>query len=308
MQLFRVSGILELEKIQKAKVLFLGLGSLGSLAIANLAFPFSQIVLVDPDDLEDANVERHLLGMDWIGKPKVNGVKDWLLQRGLRPENILIHQGRAEEVLEQHADADLVIVSIDKRRSRKNINAFCHSNNIQALYGGVYPNGTAGQVVVVPKPQDACFVCAEFRMGIKNDTQDHPLAHDYGIDPTTLSDEDGELRAVPALRASISSIADNLAHFALQLLGGKDVESQVHVQSFGHWESILTLDPGHTLDLVGYFTEYLPNLGLVPHFTLEPMEGGEAFTLNIRHTGLSLQLKQWKSCPLHSRAVSMDDI
>jgi tRNA A37 threonylcarbamoyladenosine dehydratase len=52
MDLYRTTGLLDLKTMTSKKLLFLGVGSLGSLTVANLAYPWKEIVLVDADNLE----------------------------------------------------------------------------------------------------------------------------------------------------------------------------------------------------------------------------------------------------------------
>ncbi len=303
MELHRVTGILDLNRVKEQKVLFLGLGSLGSLAIANLAFPFKKILLADPDLLEPENIERHLLGLSDVGKPKVEGVKNWLLNRGIPESSIEAYHGYAQDVLDDHKDADIAFVSIDKRRVRDDINAWCHENNIPALYGGVYPMGTGGQVMAVLSPRDACYQCAEYVMG---GVYEEPPAHvDYGIDVTQIVDHD--LHGVPALRSSVSGIADDMGNMGLAFLKGEQIEPQIQLHAFHEWESALVLTNPKLVTGVNQFIELLRSLRLVPNMQMcMPQDG--VYDLQIRQGVLSLILQRWKVCPVHTSHVDMSDI
>jgi hypothetical protein len=59
-----------------------GLGSIGSNLVPNLLpLGVDTLNLIDPDFLSIANVNRHLLGPDYVGKAKVDGVKEFLLKK-----------------------------------------------------------------------------------------------------------------------------------------------------------------------------------------------------------------------------------
>src|SRR3982751_2326708 len=101
-QLFRVNGILDRQTVESKKILGLGLGSLGSMTIGNLAYPWRQLVLADLEVLEEHNVERHLLVRSELGQSKVEGVKRWLVDRGVSAASIDTHTGDARQLLDQH--------------------------------------------------------------------------------------------------------------------------------------------------------------------------------------------------------------
>ena len=63
------------------KITFAGLGSIGSSLIPHItSLGIDSLNLIDPDILTLANINRHLLGPDDIGKPKVEGIRNYLLK------------------------------------------------------------------------------------------------------------------------------------------------------------------------------------------------------------------------------------
>jgi hypothetical protein len=61
---------------------FVGVGSVGSQLIGLLAsLHWREIHLVDPDVLTLENLARHLLGMEWVGRHKIEGMRDYLLSK-----------------------------------------------------------------------------------------------------------------------------------------------------------------------------------------------------------------------------------
>jgi hypothetical protein len=62
-------------------ITFAGLGSIGSNLLPNLmSLGIDNLHLIDPEVLSLVNINRHLLGPDDIGKPKVVGVQNYLLR------------------------------------------------------------------------------------------------------------------------------------------------------------------------------------------------------------------------------------
>lgn len=74
------------------EITFAGLGSIGSSLLPNLIpLGIDTLHLIDPDILTLANINRHLLGPDDIGRPKVEGIRDYL-HKGDPLFDITIHR------------------------------------------------------------------------------------------------------------------------------------------------------------------------------------------------------------------------
>lgn len=306
MNLFRASGVLQLDVIQARKLVILGLGSLGSLTAGNLPYPWREIALIDPETLEVDNIERHLLGQGELGQPKAEGVRRWLIDRGMDPHTIVSHVGNAQDFLDLHTDADLLIVSVDNRRARDDINAWAVEHNIPAIYGGIYPKGTGGDVMVVPNPRAVCNLCAEYRMG-SMDYKGKPT-EDYGVNLAELVDTRGDVHAVPALRWAISSIAADMADIALDILTkGGEVKPHVLVHAH-HWEPVLVLRPGSAvLNTLASFIASLPAMGLLGTMKLGKLSDG-TYHLLVQRGIVSLRLERWNRCSLHAGSILSEDI
>ena len=67
--------------LEAAHVVFIGVGSLGGTVASQLARSgLKHLTLIDPDTFESANMGRHVLGMDDLGKFKVNALKNRLMR------------------------------------------------------------------------------------------------------------------------------------------------------------------------------------------------------------------------------------
>lgn len=65
------------ESLEKTKVVMVGVGSLGSTVALQLARSgVGEIVLIDPDILESANLGRHVLGSDDLAQPKATALAE----------------------------------------------------------------------------------------------------------------------------------------------------------------------------------------------------------------------------------------
>lgn len=304
MKLHRIKGLLNQNALDKETIFFAAAGSLNSLTLGMLAYPFGRIVIVDPDNLKEENVERHELPMSYVGQPKAVGMADALVKRGVPPDRIIPIVGYAEEALLSYTDASLVVMGIDKRRPKDLVNAICAKYDIPMIVGGVYPKGVGGQVMVLPRPRDVCYVCAESLMG---GAYEEVLPHDYGVDPTQV-DPDGQAnQAIPALRAPIAAIASTMAQVALEILTSKGGEIKPYIikQTFD-WMSVLEMSPGPLFEVVNRFIRSLPALGMRPHWALGKLPNG--WDVRVQRGIVQYALEQWSDCPLHAKPVSLDTI
>lgn len=101
--------------LEKARVVMIGVGSLGSPVALQLAKSgVGELILIDPDVLESANLGRHVLGTDDLAQPKAEALAE-KLRRDLPIVKVTPIQARSETVMQAKpsliTDADLVIVT-----------------------------------------------------------------------------------------------------------------------------------------------------------------------------------------------------
>lgn len=103
------------EKLEKARVVMVGVGSLGSTVALQLARSgVGEIVLIDPDILESANLGRHVLGADDLARSKAGALAE-KITHDLPTVMVFPYMDFAELMLLQKPavfeHADLVIVT-----------------------------------------------------------------------------------------------------------------------------------------------------------------------------------------------------
>ena len=300
--LHRVGNLLDLETVSNTTIAFCGLGSVGSLTASMLSYPWKKIILIDPEKLEDNNVERHLLGYSSVGEYKVEAMKKWFLDRKLVPSQNIITLHDVTKTFDLLREADIIVVSIDDPAPCYEINQFAVSNNIPAVYGGVYPMGSGGQTAVIPNPASTCYLCAEKKMGAL-EYKGKPQGSGYGVDPMSLVSSSGKISAVPSLKHSITAIAADMAYATLQILKGSAItEIVIYAQE---WEDLIII-PKKLVSTVSSFVSSMTNLGLNQNFSMGQSEG--QYTLKMRQGKVSLSLSKWENCPAHSKSNSADDI
>lgn len=93
-------------------IAILGCGSIGS----NLAYKLCKsgidnIILVDPGRLESSNIGRHFLGMNNVGRFKVEAMKETLMTQFIGI-NVVAHAKHAEDCIKELQDINLIIGAI----------------------------------------------------------------------------------------------------------------------------------------------------------------------------------------------------
>ncbi|BAT72389.1 adenylyltransferase and sulfurtransferase [Thermosulfidibacter takaii ABI70S6] len=157
----RQIGLVDQERLVKAKVLVVGCGGLGSAVLYYLAAAgVGEITIVDSDKVEETNLNRQIIHFtDDIGREKVYSARD-KLQR-LNP-NVKVNAYPV--VLDESnvgsfvARKDIVVDCLDNINIRLVLNRECYKNNVPLVHGVV--EGFEGRVFFVnPKRSTACLNC-----------------------------------------------------------------------------------------------------------------------------------------------------
>ena len=122
-----------LTQLAQKKVAIIGLGSGGGFVAQSLAMSgVGQFILIDSDELEHANVVRHVADLRYVGKPKVEAVTDLIHHRNPNAQVEAVN-GRIEQCADKLNGVDLVIVGVDGEQSKYVINGLCRTNNLTAI-------------------------------------------------------------------------------------------------------------------------------------------------------------------------------
>jgi molybdopterin/thiamine biosynthesis adenylyltransferase len=214
----RYYGAGVLEQLARKKVAVVGLGSGGGFVAQTLAMSgVGNFVLIDDDDIENKNVVRHVADLRYVGKPKVEAVKELILARNANAQVTAII-GRIENHIEALQGVDLVIVGVDNERSKYPINEKCRELGLVAVYAGVYERGEGGDAVVIhPDGSGPCYAC--WALSLREDVIDQGAGDtnlDYGMITT-----DGVIQGEPGLWLHVTRVAGVQGEMALnELLSG----------------------------------------------------------------------------------------
>ncbi|MBC7417846.1 MAG: HesA/MoeB/ThiF family protein [Pedobacter sp.] len=134
-------GIIGQEKLQKAKVLIVGIGGLGCPASQYLAAAgVGTIGLMDQDKVDISNLHRQILfSENHLGKPKVLAAKERLLAMNSNVK-IKIYEAMltANNSMELFADYDLIIDGTDNFQSKYLIDDTALKTNKPWIYASTY--------------------------------------------------------------------------------------------------------------------------------------------------------------------------
>ena len=224
----RVKGIYETNILSHKKVLIIGLGSGGSpIALELVKQGVQNIILVDHDRLEVANVSRHICGLDDLGRYKTKAVAD-ILKNKNPYANIITHESDITKLQVDFCnslfkDVDLVICGTDNRASKQFINGKCIEFNKVCIYGGAFRRAYGGQVLRIIPYETLCYEC--FISMYSKYADDNEVSRQSQIDNLWAYDDGtfANITVEPGLSTDILPISTLMTKLAiLELLRGQN--------------------------------------------------------------------------------------
>lgn len=192
-------------------VVIAGLGSGGSqTAEALVRSGVERLVLIDPEEVEPANISRSVYTLGDVGIPKTQA-----LARRLREINPLVdcrligapvQDVPGADLGEIVSAADLVIGATDDLTAQRRLNHVAYYCEVPAVFAGVYARGHGGEVIFTVPGISRCYRCAT---ASRQETPAMNRQLDYGT---------GRLTAEPALGADILHVVTASVKIALGLL------------------------------------------------------------------------------------------
>ena len=139
---FDTWGTKHQNNIMRLKIGIVGLGSVGCIVAESLArIGISNIVLIDPDKVEEHNLDRLLYGtIDDIGKYKVDLVSQMIKKHSTSNEvniKVLPYSIHYNEAYKEALDCDFLFSCVDKPVARDVLNFISISHLIPVVDGGI---------------------------------------------------------------------------------------------------------------------------------------------------------------------------
>jgi hypothetical protein len=160
----RNKTILETMELKDKKVVFAGLGSIGSSVAVELAKAgVGKFVLLDMDRLSAPNICRHICGIDDIGRLKAAAVADKIKRINpyasteIYTKDVTID---IDAVKEKCAGASLIIVTTDTTASRRLMNYVGVIMATPVIFSGVFERASGGRIFKAANSgRSACLEC-----------------------------------------------------------------------------------------------------------------------------------------------------
>jgi molybdopterin/thiamine biosynthesis adenylyltransferase len=203
----RLEGLYDVDGLREKRVLVVGLGSGGSTVAVELAKAgVARFTLIDPDNLEEANLIRHECDDRYLGQNKAAAVADLILHRDPQAEvevltaDVFDLGGRLERLVNE---ADLMAVCTDAEPPKHLLNELCTLAVTPAVYAGVYARAAGGEVIrCAGGPDDACYACVA---AVLKDSAQTPV-DESELDYVAV-EADGTLHGAPGLGLDVRLIA-----------------------------------------------------------------------------------------------------
>ncbi|GAA1633483.1 HesA/MoeB/ThiF family protein [Catellatospora bangladeshensis] len=218
----RIAHLLEDSPVNQLAVTVVGLGSGGATLLQPLAMAgIARWHLFDPDVLEPVNLVKHPGRRADLGRPKVDVLHDWIMDRN--PAAVVdahaadVQQSDAFEAAA--AGSHLVICAVDNPAVRSWINAECVRLRRPCLTGSVMRTGVGGQIYLYAPGATGCFACMQMvadanQLNLENalDLTSEERRERYGIGNADF--------VTSGLPVDIAIVAGLHAHMAWSVLMG----------------------------------------------------------------------------------------
>ena len=199
----RIEGLFDVEAFAEARVLIAGCGSGGGQVALQLVMSgVKHFTLIDKEVMKSENVIRHVCGLRFVGRKKVDALEDVLKDRNpdisvLKiEEDLLQWNGLESEVQRSH----IVVLATDNDPTRYQMNELCVRNETPFVVGKVFTRGIGGEVFGYRPRESGCLACLEGvleRTKFRDGVGEIDLASEedrekmYGLDPQEIKDSPG---------------------------------------------------------------------------------------------------------------------
>jgi hypothetical protein len=183
--------------------------------------------LIDKDVMRAGNVSRHVLGLDYIGRNKAEGLKEFSHKRnpdakiGAFSWDILSAPEALSELVKQ---SDLIVSCLGNDAAELFASSVALSDNRPIIYCRSFLKGMLGQIFLSePTRYPACFNCASRYL----ESPDCPVPRVPQVPYTELVGLDGDCGSayIPASGIDLDLISLHGARITLELLQGQQISA-----------------------------------------------------------------------------------
>ncbi len=199
----RIEGLFDAAVFAESRVLIAGCGSGGGQVALQLVMSgVKHFTLIDTDVLKIENVIRHVCGLRFVGRKKVDALEEVLRDRNSEiavekfEKDLLEWKGLESEIQRSH----IVVLATDNDPTRYHLNELCVRNAKPFVVGKVFTRGIGGEVFGYRPGESGCLACLEgvlertkFREGVREIdlASEEEREKMYGLDPQEIKDSPG---------------------------------------------------------------------------------------------------------------------
>lgn len=177
------------DKLQKilrsSSVALLGCGSLGSHVAVRLAQAgVGKMILIDPDEMETANVGRHALGIPHVGTRKATSLANELRER-FPHLKIVDLPGHWEVALKSYPElfegVSLIISTMGEWRAEGPLNEWCiQTKKFPIIYGWMEQRAAVAHALLIQK-EGGCLECVVSDNGEMRESHSKGWPNEHGL-------------------------------------------------------------------------------------------------------------------------------
>ena len=219
----RIEALFDIGRMAEAEVLVAGCGSGGGSVALQLAMSgVRHFTLIDNQELGVENVIRHVCGLRYVGRRKVDALSDVLRDRNPAIDVTTIHVDllRYDALISAVERATLVVLATDDDPTRYRLNECCVRTGTPFVVGRVFTRGIGGEVFCYRPNSGGCLACLEqvlertqYRDGVREIdlVSDEERQRLYGLERSEIKDS-------PGLNVDIAFITSFHTRFALDAI------------------------------------------------------------------------------------------
>ena len=220
----RTRGLFETDILRAARVLIVGLGSIGS-AIADAlgCIGIMWLLLIDDDRLEAANVIRHVAGLSHVGRYKTKATAHVVHEKNPFAQVITCEKkvswNTEEELRAAVRRCDIVVCAAYDGTVEAVCNKFCVEENKPAVFPGAWRRAYGGEVFQYKPGVGPCYHC--LMRNLPGRVREREVAGEGQA--RRLSYTDRTIEAEPGLKNDIAPLVQMSVKLIMQrLLRGRE--------------------------------------------------------------------------------------
>ena len=215
----RTRGLFETDVLAAKQVSVFGGGSGGSPIVQELArLGVGNLIIMDHDRLEVANVVRHPAGLSDVGRYKTKFLAEIIHETNpyatVTTYEEKVSPGNEERTREIIRKSDIIICAVDDNKARHILNRICVEEGKPVIIAGCFRRAYGGQVLAIRPGETMCYQC--FVQAAPEKARDQEISSRDQAEQFAYSDRPVAIE--PGLANDIAPISTMVTKLAIQQL------------------------------------------------------------------------------------------